>query len=124
MTEKLIRVDREAIVLPDGSVVSTVEFELPKDHWIYGKSFPPPMPFRMGTKDPRRNEFNSMVRIAAKYAIKASTMNGRSDSWDPDAVVQNFVVAMLGYHTENGLDSDGWGNPNPIPEHYPGFEEN
>lgn len=110
----------ETLILPDGSACTTAELPLPKTHWLYDKSFPPPMPFRMGTSDPRRREFNEMVAVAARYAVKASTMNGQSDSWDPDAVVQNFVVAMLGYHSPDGLDSDGWGNPNPVPASYPG----
>lgn len=107
-------------ILPDGSAFMTGSFPLPTDHWIYtvgpdGFGSPPPMPFRMGTADPRRRDFNDKVRAAAKYAVRASTMNGKDQDFDPDAMVQNFVVAMLGYHTETGLSGEDWGNPDPIP---------
>lgn len=111
--------------LPDGSGFMTASFPLRNDHWIYsleadGFGAAPPMPFRMGTADPRRQQFNDMVRAAAKYAVKASTMNGKSEDFDPDAMVQNFVVGMLGYHTETGLSGESWGNPDPVPALYPG----
>lgn len=110
----------DVTVLPDGSAFGVVSFPLSKEHWLYArdeKGFtpPPPMPFRMGTTDPRREDFNEMVRSAAKYAVKASTMNGLESDFDPDAMVKNFVVAMLGYHTPDGLSSDDWANPNPAP---------
>lgn len=113
------------IRLPDGSGFDTLSLPLPEEHWIYqhgtdGFQEPPPMPFRMGTADPRRQQFNEMVSAAARYAIKASTMHGEASDFDPDAMVQNFVVGMLGYHTPDGLGSDAWQNPRPLPEPYPG----
>lgn len=112
-------------ILPDGSAFDVMSLPLPKDHWIYatdadGFHEPPPMPFRMGYADPRREQFNEMVRAAARYAIKASTMNGQDSDFDPDAMVQNFVVGMLGYHTPDGLSGENWGNPDPVPEPYSG----
>jgi hypothetical protein len=107
--------------LPDGSGFATASFPLPKGHWLYAEGHePPPMPFRMGTDDPRRRKFNAMIRGAAEYAVKASTDNGKITDFDPDAMVQNFVVAMLGYHTPDGLTDDDWANPNPPPKLYPG----
>ncbi len=111
--------------LPDGSGFMTASFPLRKDHWLYQKaddgfSRPPPMPFRMGADDPRRQQFNDAVRAAAKYAIRASTMHGAEVDFDPDAMVQNFVVGMLGYHTDDGLSEDAWANPDPVPPAYPG----
>jgi hypothetical protein len=111
--------------LPDGSGFMTASFPLPTDHWITerdkeGFSLPPPMPFRMGSGDPRRDKFDEMVRAAAKYAVRASTMNGECADFDPDAMVQNFVVGMLGYHTPDGLSGEKWGDPEPTPELYPG----
>lgn len=112
-------------ILPDGSAFDVLSTPLPKDHWLTAKKHEaPPMPFRMGTSDPRRQSFNEMVRAAAKYAIRASTMNGAESDFDPDAMVQNFVVAMLGYHTPDGLCHDPDVpdfDPNPVPPHYPGF---
>lgn len=111
-------------ILPDGSAFDVLSMPLPKDHWLYGKEHgAPPMPFRMGTDDPRRKEFNEMVVSAARYAIRASTMNGSDADFDPDAMVQNFVVAMLGYHTPDGLCHEnipGF-DPDPVPPPYPGF---
>ena len=111
--------------LPDGSGFMTADFPLPKGHWIYevepdGFGAPPPMPFRMGASDPRRQQFKDMVRAAAKYAVKASTRNGKDADFDPDALVQNMIVGMLGYHTADGLSGESWGNPDPVPAPYPG----
>lgn len=111
--------------LPDGSGFAVLSMALPKDHWIYEKDadgfqHPPPMPFRMGTADPRRQQFNEMVRAAARYAVKASTMGGKESDFDPDAMVQNFVVGMLGYHTKDGLSGDWGADPVPPPSLYPG----
>lgn len=107
-------------VLSDGHGVATASFPLSKDHWLYaddGSFDAPPMPMRMGTDDPRRKEFNDMVRKAARYAVRAATMKGKGDDFDPDALVQNMVVGLLGYHTPDGLcGMDDWANPSPIPQ--------
>lgn len=119
------KVHCESGPLSDGSGFMTASFPLPLGHWIYqsdkdGFAPPPPMPFRMGGDDERRQKFNDMVRSAARYAIQVSTMRGQEMDFDPDAMVQNFVVGMLGYHTADGLSGESWGNPNPVPEPYPG----
>ena len=113
-------------VLPDGSGFAAMSMPLPDDHWYTtdGREAPP-MPFRMGTNDLRRNDFNEMVRAAAKYAIRSSTDNGKIEDFDPDAMVQNFVVWMLGYHTPDGLCHDKdvpEFDPDPVPDRYPGQE--
>lgn len=106
-------------VLPDGHGVATASFPLPKDHWLYaddGSFDAPPMPMRMGTDDPRRQAYNDMVRAAARYAVRAATMKGKDNDFDPDALVQNMIVGMLGYHTPDGLcGMDDWANPSPVP---------
>lgn len=104
-------------LLPDGSGFATASFPLPKDHWLYRETEfdAPPMPMRMGTDDPRRKQFNEMVREAAKYAVRAATMRGKEQDFDPDALVQNMVVGLLGYHTQDGLSSESWANPSPAP---------
>lgn len=82
------------------------------DHWLMADGFNvPPMPMRMGTDDPGRDIKADQIRAAAKYAIRASTMNGKEIDFDPDAMVQNFVVALLGYWTPTGLSPDAWANP-------------
>jgi hypothetical protein len=107
-------------VAPDGSGFATMSMPLPKDHWIYAKdakgwSLPPPMPFRMSANDPMRREWSAKVREAAKYAVRGATMGGTSMDFDPDALLQNLIVGMFGYHTEDGLSSDECENPQPVP---------
>lgn len=106
-------------VFSDGHGVATASFPLPKEHWLYaddGSFDAPPMPMRMGTDDPRRQQFNDMVKVAARYAVRAATMKGKEDDFDPDALVRNMVVGMLGYHTPDGLSGlDDWANPSPVP---------
>jgi hypothetical protein len=101
---------------------------------------PPPMPFRMGANwrlavgmieappEASVEEIKSiaangrllprelmadMIRIAGRYAIRASTMKGADMDFDPDAMLQNLVVGMLGYWTDDGFTSDEWANPEP-----------
>lgn len=106
-------------VFDDGHGVATASFPLPQSHWLYaddGSFDAPPMPMRMGTDDPRRKAFNDMVRAAARYAVRAATMKGTESGIDPDALVQNMVVGLLGYHTPDGLcGMDDWANPKPVP---------
>lgn len=99
--------------LPDGSGFATMSMPLPEGHWLTVEGHnEPPMPFRLGTEEdgmnllPKirtREEFAEKIRTAARYACRASTMNGKETDFDPDAMVQNFVVGMLGYWTPNAL---------------------
>lgn len=125
----------EVGALPDGSGFAIMSIPLRKDHWIYqsdrhesyGDFNVPPMPFRMGVDDVVRiwpyrlpipgittltkEQFAEKIRAAGKYAIRCATMNGKDMDFDPDALLQNLVVGMLGYWTENGLSDDEWANP-------------
>jgi hypothetical protein len=112
----------ECFRLPDGSGGAVMSMPLPENHWIYGKDDPvhpehgftyyaPPMPWRMGSADPRRQEWAEKIKTAGKYAIRASTDSGKEIDFDPDAMLQNLVVGMLGYWTETGLSQDEWANP-------------
>jgi hypothetical protein len=94
------------------------------------KSNVPPMPFRMGSRQAfsfgicdipepdqqgavrfdnpiigtlNKREFEKAVRAAGKYAVRCATMNGAEMDFDPDALLQNLVVGMLGYWTDTGL---------------------
>lgn len=123
---------QEAGVLPDGSGFAIMPMPLPKDHWSTQKSDdyePPPMKFRMGTREHavvaifpnagypdrmqhlEREQMAAIIRAAGKYAYRACTMQGRATDIDPDALLQNLVVAMLGYWTADGRSSDDWANP-------------
>jgi hypothetical protein len=98
--------------LPDGSGFAVASFPLPKDHWIYDtRDDAPPMSFRRGTDDPARSEMVEKIRAIGRYAIRASTMKGREMDFDPDAMLQNLVVAALGYWTPSGLSNDPNENP-------------
>jgi len=98
--------------LPDGSGAAVVSFPLPDNHWLTAEhENVPPMPFRMGTDDPRRTEWKNAIRDAGKYAVRCATMNGADNDFDPDALVQNLVVGMIGYFTPDGFSSDAWANP-------------
>lgn len=89
--------------LPDGSGFAVASFPLPKDHWLYAEGHDdPPMPFKRGTDDPERKDWEEKIRAAGKYAIRGATSNGKLEDFDPDALLQNLVVGMLGYHTPDG----------------------
>jgi hypothetical protein len=105
--------------LPDDSGFAIMSMPLSKDHWIYqrgpdGFSFPPPMVFRMAS-GLARQQAAQKIWEAAKYAIRGATMHGSEMDFDPDALCQNLVVGLLGYHTEDGLTDDAWANPDPVP---------
>lgn len=92
----------EVCMLPDGSGYATASFPLPKDHWLTQEhENVPPMPWKVG-EGPSRNEKAEEIRAAARYAIRASTMNGAENDFDPDAMVQNMIVGLLGYWTHDG----------------------
>ena len=50
-----------------------------------------------------RQGFAEQIRRAGKYAVRATTMNGKDTDLDPDALLQNLVVGFLGYWTKDGL---------------------
>ena len=106
--------------LPDGSGFATMSMPLPADHWLTRKAEryeAPPMPFRMGAADPRREPWAEAIRAAGRYALRAATLNGTETDFDPDAFLQNLVVGMLGYWTTvDGLSEDAWANPDPVPD--------
>lgn len=97
------------LILLDGSAFTRASVPLPEDHWSTkpGHSVPP-MPMRIGT-GPLRDALVEMVRDAVRYAVRASTTNGTMD-FDPDAMVQNMIVGLLGYWTEDGRSTDAWAN--------------
>ena len=105
--------------LPDGSAFGTMSLPLPKDHWLYQDGHwayhTPPMTLRMGTDHHQHSAMCETIREAAIYAVRAATMNGKEMDFDPDALVQNMIVGLLGYHTPDGLGSEDWENPAPIP---------
>lgn len=88
-------------ILPDGSA----SYPLPKDHWLYAEhDNVPPMPMKIGLCD-ERVDLVRQIAQAARYAIRASTLNGKEQYFDPDAMVQNMIVGLLGYYTLTGDNS-------------------
>jgi hypothetical protein len=107
--------------LPDGSGFAVMAMPLPANHWLTQDGFSvPPMPLRMGASL-QRGLAEAAIKAAARYAIRASTMNGKEVDFDPDAMVQNFITGLLGYYTHSGLSQDAWANPGGI-EDYPPTE--
>lgn len=111
--------DNTAAVLPDGSAFATASFPLPADHWLYqanadGLTGPPPMSFRMIACE-HRTLFEEKLRVATQWALRAATRCGKEGDLDPDALVQNVILGMLGYHTETGLCGEAWADPDPVP---------
>jgi hypothetical protein len=93
----------EVAKFPDGTGAAIMTMPLPADHWLtaYGDN-EPPMLLRSGTDSPTRLLLVEAARQAAKYAVRASTDNGRIIDFDPDAMVQNFVIGLVGYFTPDG----------------------
>lgn len=109
----------EVGALPDGSGFATASFPLPKDHWLTHPGYNvPPMPMRIGT-GPERDRLAEQVRAASRYAIRATTINGSADDYDPDAWVQNMIVGLLGYWTPDGMTQDSSCKPDVIPDPFP-----
>ncbi len=101
---------------------ATMSMPLPKTHWIYQKDDTP--------AKLNRRQFEKAIRAAGKYAVRCATMNGTEMDFDPDALLQNLVVGMLGYWTETGLTTDpedsAWCDPQapfdftePAPRNFP-----
>jgi hypothetical protein len=100
--EKVLAPNGPGIRLPDGSGAFVASWPLPKTHWLYAEGpNEPPMPMRVGL-GAKRNELADQIKAAARHAIRASTMNGKETDFDPDAMVQNMVIGLLGYWTEDG----------------------
>lgn len=90
---------------PDGSGFCVMSMPLPADHWLTAEGDnEPPAPMRIGTGQ-RRLELAEQIRAAARYAVRASTMNGKEMDFGPDAMVQNMVVGLLGYWTSDGTST-------------------
>lgn len=89
-------------ILPDGSAFAVLSLPLPKDHWLYKPSpdgwdsvrdCAPDLPHPILTHEQR-----DAVVAAVRYAVRAATMNGKELDFDPDALVQNAVVALCGFY--------------------------
>jgi hypothetical protein len=87
------------IKTPDG-FAGVVSIPLPKSHWIYQEHGEPPAPLKTDSIEDRM-QLEAKIKEAVKYAVQASTMSGKDMDFDPDAMVQNFMVALFGYYPLN-----------------------
>ena len=92
-------------ILPDGSGFLIAEMPLPPNHWLLkpGELEQPPMPMRMGINNPQRRRMEKWLAAAGRYALRASIESPDEVGFDPDALIENLIIGMLGYFTEDGL---------------------
>jgi hypothetical protein len=83
-------------VLPDGSAFMTGSFPLPQDHWLYQENTDPPISLGQASGADRL-ELADKIRAAGRYAIRGATMSGKITDFDPDALLQNLIVGLIGY---------------------------
>lgn len=96
----------EVTALPDGSGFFTASLPLPADHWIYkaneygGAGEPEFVDLtKYNLNEAQQQMLETDLREAVKYAVRASTMCGKAMDFDPDAILQNFRVAVFGYYS-------------------------
>ena len=93
--------------LPDGSGFFTASLPLPTTHWLYA-------PAPDGWNEERdcaidlpkpilTHAQREAVIAAVRYAVRGATMRGTELDFDPDALVQNAVVALCGFY--GGIDA-------------------
>jgi hypothetical protein len=93
-------------LLPDESSAFVTASPLPSDHWLYkANDNPPPMLMQCGTAHPDRKALETAIRAGVRYAMKASTDHGRDNDIDPDALVNNCIIGILGYFTPDGTQA-------------------
>lgn len=88
--------------LPDGSGFFVASLPLPSEHWLYApkvdgwdseRDCTPDLPLPILTHEQRE-----AVVAAIRYAVRGATMRGTMPDFDPDALVQNAVVALCGFY--------------------------
>jgi hypothetical protein len=84
--------DSGTTVLPDGSAFCTATFPLPKDHWLTRRDAMPDEPpgLVMGPY------YATSITTAVRWALRAATNCGKIRDFDPDTVVQNVLLALVG----------------------------
>ena len=81
---------------PEGHIAMVVSFPLPKNHWIFQEHKEPPAPLDMVSIE-ERMLLESKFKDVIKYAVRA-TIGSKDMDFDPDAMIQNFMVGMFGYY--------------------------
>ncbi len=89
------------VELDDGSGFMLANLPLPKDHWIYEKrEYKEHVEGTLGylVTQETYQDLKQKVQTAVKLAIQGATMSGKDMDFDPDALVQNAVVELLGHN--------------------------
>ena len=61
--------------------------------------------------DKKRTELVTAIREAGMYALRTVSENGRTAAFDPDALLQNLVLALMGpTGTVTETNADGAGS--------------
>lgn len=87
--------------LPDGSGFFVGSLPLPQDHWIYAPRGDWDAERDCYAEQPKpimTHEQRDAVIAAIRYAVRCATMCGQEMDFDPDALVQNAVVALCGFY--------------------------
>ncbi len=82
--------------------IATISLPIRLDHWYKQNATQPPMKWRMGVCKARRDMEADLIE-AIKYGFQKATDGGKGPM-DPDAVIQNALVALFGYNTKDGLE--------------------
>lgn len=79
---------------------------LADDHWLTqpGDNVLP-APVLKATTDKKRGELVTAIREAGMYALRTVSESGRVAAFDPDALLQNLVLALMG-QTKTATESD------------------
>jgi hypothetical protein len=87
--------------LPDGSAFFTQDTPLPEDHWLFAVDFPAANRSELldrtnlgGVTD--RDVAREKIKLAVRWAYRASSNNGKNLDIDPDSLVQNVLLALTG----------------------------
>jgi hypothetical protein len=70
---------------------------LADDHWLTqpGDNVPP-APVLKAASDKKRAELVTAIREAGMFALRTVSENGRVAAFDPDALLQNLALALMG----------------------------
>jgi hypothetical protein len=73
------------------------KISLEKDHWLYKEGTDaPPTPMYVAMGAPKRKKIEKDVKEAARWAIRVASKNGADHGFDPDLLVEYFVIGLLG----------------------------
>ena len=82
--------------LLDGSGFAVGSFPLPKTHWLYAEDeLVPPTPI-VESYGANAAWWRARIVEASRYAVRSATGRGTIVDFDPDALVQAMLLALVG----------------------------